>query len=434
MALERRASVPRLGGLLKENKDRFTFLIYVVMISIQFAMSFTGIELSLYFRLAVLIILFLTLVSNPKWMPFVLTLFWGTSLISPLPMLPTETYFIFIFTIAIGAIHLNYFKNRIRAKIIIMVAYFLLIALITVDQTIDYTTPLFLIIPVALVVSVFVNDEDDLLRLLLGLMLMSLFLATLFLLRRDDFSEAYKSLGVERSSWTNSNMFGGCIAVGMVCAVGYILDSFQLNKNRTLSLVAIATVFVSIPALILNASRGALLAALATCLFLLLFSRVKLTYRIIVTIVTVGFTIYLYNSGIFELLEARIGEQDFETGGNRLPIWTAKFQAFNEYGIVSWIFGVGQPRLRYLGVFYSTHNDFITALIGYGAVGLVLFLLFLFSPFKMAKNNKITILCLTVLLLVEGIVLEPIFRGLLPFYMYYIMLYKYASLSKSRSE
>jgi cell division protein FtsW (lipid II flippase) len=370
------------------------------------------------------------LINNTKWLPFVLTLFWGTSLLSPIPVLPTETYYILFFTIAIGVINLGRTKTRIKKLepwLLITIIYFLVVALITIDPTL-FTSPLFFLIPIALVVSTFVNNEDDVLRLMLALMLMSLFLASLFLLKRNDFIQSYKSFGIDRSGWTNANMFGGCVAVGLVCAVGYILNSLQQNRNRFLNIVAITTVVITVPALILNASRGSLLAAVATSVMLLFVSKTKVSYKVLVTIVIVGFTVYLYNSGIFELLETRMGEENLETGGGRLPIWEAKFNAFGQCGIFAWIFGIGQPRLRYLGIFYSTHNDFITALIGYGAIGFILFLYFLFSPFRVAKKCKLEVLILTVVLLLEGMVLEPFFRGLLPYYMFYILLYKFSKL------
>lgn len=431
MTLERRTSMPKLGGIIREKKDLFSFFFYVIIISIQYMVSYIGVELSFYLRLAALFILFLSLINNSKWLPFVLTLFWGTSLLSPLPLLPTETYYILLFTTVIWIFNTRRTIIKIEPRILIPVVYFIIMALITMEPILDYTSPLFLIIPIALLVSTFVNEEDDILRLLLALILMSLFLASLYLLRRNDFAETYKSFGIDRSSWTNSNMFGGCIGLGLVCAVGYCLNSFRLNKNRILNMLAITTIVVSIPALILNASRGALLAASMTSVLLLLVSKAKMSYKIIVTTLTIGFAIYLYNSGIFELIETRVGEENLETAGNRTLIWEAKFHAFSDYGVIPWTFGIGQPRLRYLGVFYSTHNDFVTAIIGYGVIGFILFLYFLYMPFKLAKNDKLRMMILTVIFLIEGMVLEPMFRGLLPFYLYYILLYKYSSLNRT---
>lgn len=433
MAVEGRAFKPKLGGVISDKKDQFSFSCYVIMIAIQFVISFTGVVLPLFIRLAVLFLLFLSLIYNSKWLPFVLTVFWGTSLLSPLPMLPTDTIYILVFSLAIGAFNLgriNTNNTRIESWLVITVMYFLLVALITINPEL-YTSPLFFLIPIALVVCVFVNNEGDILRLLLALMLMSLYLCSLFLLKRDDFVEAYKTIGIDRSGWTNPNMFGGCVAVGLVCAVGYYLKTFWLNRNSIVNAFALTTIFISTPALIINASRGAFISAIATSVLLLLFSKVRVSYKILVTIVIVGFAVYLYSSGIFELLEVRMGEDNLETGGNRFPIWEAKFNAFSQSGLFAWLFGVGQPKLRYLGVFYSTHNDFITALIGYGAIGFILFLYFLFSPFRVAKKCKLQIAVLTLFLLMEGMVLEPLFRGLLPFYMYYILLYKYSYLSRS---
>lgn len=432
MKTEGISSIPKLGGIIREKRDQRSFVFYMILLSLQFVVSFIGVEISLFFRLVVLVLLFLSLVRNPQWLPFVLTVFWGTSLLSPLPFLPTDKFYIFVFTIGIWIFNFGNCNRRIKQLFLVLVLYFLIIAFITIEPTLDFTSPLFLLIPIALAVATFVNDEDDILRLVLALMLMSLFLATLFLLKRDDFAQAYKTIGLDRSGWTNANQFGGGIAVGLVCAVAYFLKAFQLNRNFVFSFIAITTILVTIPTSILNASRGSLLAVLSASIFLLLFSKVKILYKILVTILVVGFAVYLYSSGIFELLEARIGEENLETGGGRLTIWKAKFDAFKDCGALSWVFGIGQPRLRYLGVFYSSHNDFVTAIIGYGFIGLVLFLSFLFSPFIMAKSCKREVSILTIFLLIEGMVLEPIFRGLLPFYMYYIILYKYALLSRKR--
>ena len=173
MTAEGRTTIPKLGGIVRENKDQKLFVFYVIMISLQFVISLSGIAAPIYIRLGGLLILFISLINNSRWLPFVITLFWGTSMMSPLPVLPTETLYILLFIGAVGAVNIRSLKLNMQPRILILVVYFLVMALLTIDLTIDYTSPLFLIIPIALIISTTVNDEGDVLRLMLSLMLMS---------------------------------------------------------------------------------------------------------------------------------------------------------------------------------------------------------------------------------------------------------------------
>lgn len=287
---------------------------------------------------------------------------------------------------------------------------------------------------ITLISSAFVRNNDDLTIFLLSFLLLSLYLSIIFIVMRDQFVVHFDGTDIERGGWTNPNGFGGTISCGVVLAAGYFMNFFKIKNNNILKLLSIITIVVTLIALALNASRGALFSAIIGIALFVLFSNIKLRYKITIPIILICIFILLEGIGYFELLEYRMGEEG--SGGNlsyRTVIWQKKISAFMNLEFFSKFVGIGLSNVKNFGMVYSTHNDFVSALIGFGYLGLTLFVVFLLYPIlKVKKHFKIPTYVLLLFILMECIVLEPFFRGMLVYFFLYLFILKNLAIEEIR--
>lgn len=176
-------------------------------------------------------------------------------------------------------------------------------------------------------------DRSTVSKVSFAFALMTLVLSLYFLLLKDQFTQDYyaQGSGLERTGWMDPNYFG------MVLGMGTVTSIIQISNFRFLGIVEkifyIATVILSVPTLVLNASRGAILAVAVSFVFVILFSKVNPLYKIVVIIITILFLFYLYNNSYFDLLEYRIAH-DSGTGSGRTTIWRKKWMLFGAGNLI----------------------------------------------------------------------------------------------------
>lgn len=247
-----------------------------------------------------------------------------------------------------------------------------------------------------------------------------------FLFFRNDFTESYGKYGteLERVLWTDPNYLGCVIGMGTICC-GIKLSDGSLSKFFRLVLLSI--IGLSLVVLILNASRGALVAVLFACSVLFLTSPAKNFYKILFLCLAVGFLIFLYNHSYFELLEYRV-END-STGSGRTIIWERRLTEFFQAPFLTVLFGYGHDAAMTLGTPYriGSHNDYVAFLVEYGLIGLASFLYMLAFPIiQILKKGEVIglyqVLTLSVYIAVCCLTLEPFTLGRIPYYMFYLYI------------
>lgn len=267
--------------------------------------------------------------------------------------------------------------------------------------------------------------------------LMTLVLSLYFILLRDQFTQDYyaQGSGLERTGWMDPNYFG------MVLGMGTVASIIQMSSFRLLGfgekIFYLATVVLSVPTLVLNASRGAILAVAVSFAFVIIFSKVKPIYKIIVILITVLFLYYLYDNSYFDLLEYRI-DHDSGTGSGRTTIWHKKMEAFWNGEPYTWLVGygnVGGKELAFANHAFGSHNDYIAILCAYGLIGLTMFIgLLLYPILNLSKNstNKAIVLSVSVYIIMMCTTLEPYTAGRFPYFCFY--LYSLLIMSASNNQ
>ena len=415
-------------------KNKMYALYYVALLLLTFFLSKPNVTYSVILRYVYMLAVVAPLFFNKSYTIFAIPLFLGISHGSFVPLLPTTSTYFLVLVFALSYVQVHVTQNVLWY--ILGIVYILCVELFSMNpyfECVIWAT-------IAVLLSFSVNTIQDVKRVGLSFTLISLVLGVLFLIFFDEFSDTYASTGnedVERSSWINANVFGGIIGCGMVSSVFLLVSAKEWLVNISYKSVCIVVLLLSIVVLILNASRGALSASVISSIILLLSTKIKKRYLFLIFLGLSIFVYILYNAGYFELLELRtLGEDNTtDTAGGRTEIWDAKLNAFTNLPILQQLFGVGYDDCVNLVVYADTHNDLVTALCAYGYVGFISFIALLVAPIFVARPDKrVVIIGLLVFLTLECVVLSPILRGYFIFFVFYIMIIKYAVITNRRQE
>ena len=237
----------------------------------------------------------------------------------------------------------------------------------------------------------------------------------------DQYIQSYGNTDMERVMWADPNYLGGIIGMGVIAAAILLFRKNPLYLSAYLALVLL----LMIAALIRNASRGALLAAISGVLVLLLGGRIKTGYKILSIVIAIIFVVYLLNNSYFDLLEYRL-ENDAGGGSGRTGIWLNKWNAYiQDSSALQLLFGVGYENGFTVGYTYNRafHNDFLAFLVDYGLVGLIAFVSMFLYPLKGIFLKDKAVLACTVFLFVNCMTLEPFCLGVLLYYSFWLYTY-----------
>lgn len=399
---------------------------YLALLVVVFFLMRPFVVPPMMIRLVLFGLIFIPTIFVPRILPAVLLLFYGVDKASFTHVLPESNIYLCAVVLICYVVYKG--KSRFVLKALLAVFYFFFCAMIH-----NSVGDVFLWLLIAVLLSDMIREREDLSLLFHSFLLVSLFLGLLFLVHQQEFAVQYGKMeeDLERSGWINNNVFGGAIAAGGVLAMAYLTGALNFSKTKITTILSATVAVIVFVVLVLNASRGAFFAFLLCAATMLLLTRSKLYIKLLL-LLAVGVVIYImYTNDTFALLQARMESDNTATAGSRTVIWKTKLtEFFASSNPLVLLFGIGQTACINLGVYYSTHNDFVTAIIAYGFVGILLFLFFIFffPVNKAGKNERINVMLLLLYLVIECMVLEPIFRGYILEIMFYFFVLKYVTI------
>lgn len=409
-------------------QHRNNTIYYLLLSGLMLFLLRPGVNVPFVVRAGLMFLALFPAFSRPEYLPFCMTCIVGISSNAFYPIVPTDPG---VYLVIILILYINY-KKRSGFFLNAFAVYFIFLLFSLVHG--DLPTFLFWGL-IAVILADFIKDKKDINNLMLAFIVASSLLSLLFLLYRDQFTVDYGNLDehLERAYWTNSNRFGAVIAAGGVMAVVYLSGLLQITKSRALTYLSIGTIVLVLPTLVFNASRGAFLAFILASSLAVVFSKMRTDMKVTVVVISVFLLYNLYvGSDMFDLLRARVENDNAETAGDRTTIWQRKLLAFSAYDAATQFVGIGRSACVRLGGYLSTHNDFLTAFIGYGYFGLILFSTLIVYPiFSAPRKLKKAVLILSVYMVIECSVLEPFFRGYLFFLMFYIFTLRLVLIEKN---
>ena len=418
------------GLFVGENK---IILYYLIMMLPIVLLTRPEASYSLVMRIGYFMLLVIPLLQNPQFTPFVILAFFGFSDNACYSFLPESYWIRYALVIGLLLLSRRYYKMDVSllSKYYVFYLYVLLVSMFYGD--IDH--PVIQNALLALLLAPFITNEKDISRVAIGFCLMSVALSLSFYLNFAYFVVEY-GIGkeFEMGSWKNPNSLGAAIGCAIPMIVAMSVDVIIIRKNMLSKIALIASGIVCFMTLLSLGSRGAFMAVVASSLLLLMFSsNLKRNQKVGLVIIVTFVVIALYYWNVFDLVVYRFTQLESlgstEELGGRAETWKIKLEAFA--CVDSWrqLFGMGIGNTISLGIFKSTHNDFLTSLIAFGIIGLMLFLIFLFSPIvRGGVKEKKPILFLLLFVVMESMVVEPLFRGYFHFWLFMIVLYKMSHL------
>lgn len=321
--------------------------------------------------------------------------------------------------------------SSIPKVLIALFLYVTLVDIVTSGEVLHISQSL------ALTILLFILNTDkekqaDVLRL--AFLVATIVLSASLIILRDQFISIIAT-GYERAGWTDPNYFGMVIGMGVILAV---IGMFNRNAISTINKsLMIGAIILGVPALALNASRGAIVSLAFGAIFITLFSNAKFSRKLFLTIVALSFIYFLYSHNIFETLNYRF-INDEATGG-RSDIWEAKLSFISQRGLLNIFCGVGNIAGQYNGgtSIVGFHNDFLAFIVDYGIIGTLLFTIMLLLPLHYAnstKKNVGVILSLMIYLITSIFSLEPFTAGRFVFYIFYYYIFIYSIINERNNQ
>ena len=411
--------------------------LYAIVLGAMVIISKPEAEYPMTMRLFLFGLSMLPVLLSPKYIIFSFACIYAINSTSFCRILPSDYYYYYIIILLtfIYTKKSNSSLFRIRQCVLALLPFYL-ISLVNLDAQ-----PFQLWWAVALLFIPLLESEENLKLLAFSFPVVSLILSLLFILNNSYFMVSY-SVDMERGGWINPNHFGGVVGLGVIVGLALMLGQLRFNISKLEKLFLLVCVSVSYVVTILNASRGSFISVSLVALILVFLSNLKSKYKIIVSALLFAFAFYLWQSGVFELLIYRMKADTARTVGNRTILWVEKIQCFfSQSNIIELFFGSG----AYSGavslghsagvVDMSTHNDYVTALVGFGLFSFPYYIFLLLTPFRntpKGKERKIMAI-LMLFFLLESSVLEPMFRGYVPYVMFFTFMYCYSHYLKENS-
>lgn len=387
-------------------------------------------DYSMFIRIGLFVVAMLPVLFSTQYILFSFASFYAINSTSFCRLLPSDEYYYVV--VILFAFFLTPKSQEAIARMLkayIAITPFLLLSLIwgDVQEFQLWWSVCLLFIPL-------LRTEGQFKLLAFSFPIVSFVLSLLYLLNQSYFMFAY-SVDMERSNWINPNQFGGIIAVGIVMGIALLLKQFKIKISKFEFIFLFICVCTSFVVIVLNASRGSFLASSFFSLLLIFMSDMKKKYKLMLVGCFCLFAFVLWQSGFFELLMFRMEADTASTAGNRSVIWAEKISSFfDDTSFLHCFIGFGgRAGAEAIGhstgiANMSTHNDFVTAIVGYGIPCLFYFIYVLFYPFlNMPKGrSRAVFFVITMFVVVECSILEPMFRGYVTFVMLYIFLYTYS--------
>lgn len=410
----------------RSNKALFILCYYAFLLLAYVLLSRPEIEYSLSFRLLFFAATLMPAIKNTTYFTTSIVCFYSMTYIAFTPILPTSLIYYIPIVLLYYIIHFKSSRN-ITYQIFFLLYYFSICMYYE-----DYDTFLssFLI---AIIISSFINKDWQLDYIASALMVSSIILSILFYTNMDYYVYAYgSSHDQDRYGWINPNEYAGAVGCGGVVAMQYLFSNIQTHRSW-LKLLSYITLFVSAIIVVINASRGAAISFGGVLLLFILLSRNRNRYKLISSVFILGVFYFIAQNDYSTFLLSRFEDSSLYTWSGRLVIWKTKLDTFvGDSNILEFLFGVGRVGSIKIPPVISTHNDFLTAFIGFGLVGVILLCIILLFPIlKASKTNKLPIILMTLYLVLECNVLEPLFRGYFTFVIFFFYIYKNAIIRKA---
>ena len=411
-------------------KYKYLYLYYIILLII--CVSWTNTDMiapPMFLRILVTGAIFIPLIKYIWLLPSIIILFVSIRFnsIAPFGYIPQDWSTYSYITILILIIHYSLYKKGHIAcpsiKQISLLLFLLVVDSLNLKSFSDY----FFFILLLFILYNLLETEISLHTCLWAFMLTSLILSIYFFMYGQQFMATYNYSDLGRSYWVDPNYFSALIGTGNIIAFKYLFFTRNNHLNFFCKVILFICIITSFITIVMQASRGALLALCISIIIMLFLSNVKVIYKLVIIGLLTAGIIALFEQGTFALLEYRIHE-DTEGGSGRLTIWNLKLDAF--YSSVNNWAGLGYGASHQLSIISDCHNEYISILINYGIIGAGVLFYYLWHLLKAGIKDPFLLSSLFYVI-ITFMLLSPLTSPTgWPFALYLIILEKLSNVKK----
>ena len=317
-------------------------------------------------------------------------------------------------------------KTKFSSPPLVLILLMLFVSYVNISKSYSIETLSFSIILIILF-FIFQNRdvEESLIGLSISLTIVSFVLCLEFIVLGDNYIRILTIgyIDFERIGWCDPNYLSALMGTGALSALTLLITKPKLK--RFIRFYLILTIILVIVICLKMASRGAI-TALFLSFIIILFPAVsgkKITMKIVLPFII--FIFVLYCIGGFDFIYARFTNDAGDYGGRRI-IWEAKWHDFVAQATTyDWMFGIGHEDgyslSSYVGLgdVIGFHNDFISFLICYGVIGLLLLIIMFLQPIIKYKDYRV--FAGIVYMMTISLSIEPLSSSM-DFYYYYFYI------------
>lgn len=401
--------------------NQFLYVYYGLIAIAIIATAYLEYSVSGLLSYLTVLLLFIPLLIKADYAPLIITLFvlFGPQLNSSFFNLHTLQLVSILYPVFYAIV----FRGQIILKVntlVIVVLYFVFAHLFIGDNgsyLVSITMVLFL--------SSLITNQNHYTQMTYAFVVSSIICSIYCYVSLRSFSIGYVDTQIEERVFDhNPNRIGCTIGLGVIAATMLLTNIIQGIKTKGQRNLVVSGLLLSVIALGLLGSRGALFSCIASSTLLFFLSPQKMKFKAKWFLLLLSVLSILYILGIFDYIIYRMTDEASADMSGRPEIWAMKLAYFNQLDGISKLFGIGKDACLNIG-YISTHNDFVTALIAYGYIGAILFVFAVLFPLLHAKKNKIVVAAMLVFIIGECCVLEPVFRGYYNILFYYLFVFKF---------
>ena len=394
----------------KENKRLYLYYLVLHLICMSWT-NISMVEPHIVLRFLITACVFLPLIKYFWLTPAVITLFVGIRFnsVAPFGYIPQSWTTFCYLVVAISLLNqIIYKKKYLRTNHVQLSLLFLLYIIDVIN--LKFFSELILFTLILFIFYNILDKKKTILLTILSFIILSISLSLYYFLFAEKFlisNYSYDVSGLERSLWVDPNYFGILLGIGVLFSFYFLISRRQQEYHIFLKVLFYSCIILSFIVIVLQASRGAIFALFLSMIYITSFIKLTLKKKISLIFITLIGLFFLLEKGVFDLLILRVNE-DQSTGGGRFEIWNEKLSYLMNYP--RYLIGAGYKGSIYDFPPFNTdcHNEFISTLLNYGILGLLLLLLIPFKIFLRTKKYKVIVIALLLYSYVAFFTLSPI--------------------------
>jgi len=214
--------------------------------------------------------------------------------------------------------------------------------------------------------------------------------------------------GLYRGSINLNPNYAAFFVIISMALIFTMLTHYRTVISQKMKLLFFASAVLDVITMSSFASRTSFVMLAILIFIYLLFNHKQIKTVLLTVIGVLTLSIILNHYGVFDPVLLRFADDSASTGGGRIPIQMELLKSVYSGDVGRLIFGNGYLTAANFGLSRQAHNSYISILLGFGLVGLLIYLAYLFRLFILLRNSEYSsFLIMFYFLILYSFSLEP---------------------------